>query len=973
MNSIGKIGLNFKGENEAFFRALYGNWESFYTKNIERSTDEVLKHFDDDELEIKLDSLELDLGHISEAHFAERFAELYKEKLAEAIQEHLYETSGTKIERISKSKMLSEILCHFLLYGSLPWNVEDKYKDINYLFLRVIKEEGAVLKQFLLTYGHYTSLQQRLVFQLEDASLEEGIRLIAPGESSFIISYVQFLQSKYKQMERPVIKESVHRNVVWEVVYAYLLNNQSSFFNKKSFIKYTVRSLSARHNTSYDQLLKIIATELENRYSNVKVTSELYSILNQLKREIPKQILEGTVSDIAKLYRVLAVTQQRNQKQWKDNKDVLVGILKKEDSCRRFLQYLDENEIIQLVKIVVPNDYVFITTYAKSLDRQKEKGVLQGKAGGEFRLLKWQIIFPILLESSSGFNRKYFVLRTLKKVASHYNLEIHEILAYFLSTEKERLTLDANLILLFGELFSELQLKSFQEKNEGFTNDPKGIVQYIRTKKELSENELAQWKVLLRNTEFREKILSELTSEAEHNNFIIMLFPQHSNVIVSYSKSLDIYQKKKALEGRTGGKFMQLKWKFIHAVLFEPQQQVFNKKYFVNRVLLRIAAHYNLKVEELIVFFYKEVIKPGNIFPFELIKVLKELYDEQLKKTIQQGISAVKTKTQSLPEEIAKKRLLYYFGTDSALFFFIKALAKEHEYVAFIEEILKAEMILRRQVAAELGIEPDNKRLLQLLMRFSGEYLAVNRITIMEQVMVYWFALISKNGKRPLFESRVQEIAKTNKLIKETLSTIAEFSEIINDGINKNESTMDKEELKSKKEELPKEEKLSTFVSNAGLVLLWPYLPRLFDMLSLTADNKFIDNEARIRAIFVMQYAVFGMTEFAEHELELNKLLTSLEADTAIPLSIELTDNEKDIINGLLNAVIQNWSKLSNTSIDGLRGNFLIRNGKLEEHEDFYQLIVEERAYDILLGSLPWSISTVKFSWMEKGINVKWR
>jgi len=122
-----------------------------------------------------------------------------------------------------------------------------------------------------------------------------------------------------------------------------------------------------------------------------------------------------------------------------------------------------------------------------------------------------------------------------------------------------------------------------------------------------------------------------------------------------------------------------------------------------------------------------------------------------------------------------------------------------------------------------------------------------------------------------------------------------------------------------------------------------------------------------------MQYAVFGMTEFAEHELELNKLLTSLETDTAIPLSVELTDNEKDIINGLLNAVIQNWSKLNNTSIDGLRGNFLIRNGKLEEHDDFYQLIVEERAYDILLGSLPWSISTVKFSWMEKGINVKWR
>lgn len=972
MNSIGKIALNLKGENEAFFRSLYSGWDSFYAKNIETPTDDVLMQFDDTDIELELNSIELDLGYISEENFAEQFAILYREKLAETIQAYLYNTADTNVKRISKSKKLSEILCHFLLYGSLPWNIDDKYKDINYLFLEVIKNEGAVLKKFLHTYGHYTSLQQRLVFQLDDASLEEGVRLIAPGESSFIVSYVHFLQSKYKKIERPVIKESAHRNVVWEVVYAYLLNNKSSFFNKKTFIKYTIQSLSARHNLSYNQLLKIIAAELESRYTDAGVSSELFTILNQLKREVPKEALEGSVTDMAKLYKVLALTQQRNQKEWKDNRKVLENILRKEDSCRQFLQYLNEPEIIQLVKIVVPNDYVFVVAYAKTLDHQKEQGVLQGKAGGEFRLLKWQIIFPILLESNgSGFNRRYFVLRTLKRVAAHYNLEVREILAYFLTTEKERLSLDENLQIIFEELFTEINAKSYKEEAVMFSSDFKVIVQYIREKRELSEKELSQWKTLLAAVVLREKVLNELNTETEHSDFINILFPEHSRIIVAYAKSLDIYQKRKALEGKTGGKFMQLKWKFIHAVLFEPKQQVFNKKYFVSRVLFRIAAHYNLKAEELITFFYKETIKQGNAFPFELVKVLKELYEEQIKISLKKEKSAIASKTVLLPEEKAKKRLLYYFGNDSSLTFFIEALAKEHEFVVFIEEVLKAEMILRRNITAELGIEPDNKRLLQLLMRFSGEYHSMSRTDIMAKVLVVWMGLIKKESKRVLFENKLRDVAKANILVKETLKTIAELSELGSDDY-KQENKTDMDEQSEKSDQL-KQENISTFVSNAGLVILWPYLSPLFARLSLTVDDKFVDTEARIRAIFVMQYAVFGLTKFAEHELELNKLLTGLTAGTPIPQEVELTENEKEVVDGLLRAVTQNWSKLGNTSIDGLRGNFLIRNGKLEEHEDFYQLTVEEKAYDILLGSLPWSISTIKLSWMEKGINVKWR
>jgi len=414
---------------------------------------------------------------------------------------------------------------------------------------------------------------------------------------------------------------------------------------------------------------------------------------------------------------------------------------------------------------------------------------------------------------------------------------------------------------------------------------------------------------------------------------------------------------------------MQMKWKFIYAVLFESRQQVFNKRYFVNSVLVRLSAHYNLKVDELVVFFYKEIVKPGNIFPFELVKVLKELYEQILKASTKKEIQVKSETIVSSHKDMAKKRLFYYFGNSPDLYFFIDMLANEYEFVVFIEEVLKAEMVLRRYVVSELGIEPDNKQLLRLLGRFSKGYNSLSKVLIMEQVIMYWLALIAKKDRERFFEHKLPIMAKTNKLIKETLNAISEAAEINIDSAERENS----KEIDNINKESAKDERLSTFVSNAGLILLWPYLPRLFEMLLLTSENKFKDDEARIKAIFIMQYAVFGLTEFAEHELELNKLLTGIDTEIPLPLSVDLTEREKEIIDGLLTAMIGNWSRLGNTSIDGLRGNFLVRNGKLEEHEDFYQLTVEEKAYDILLNSLPWSISTVKFSWMEKGINVKWR
>lgn len=165
------------------------------------------------------------------------------------------------------------------------------------------------------------------------------------------------------------------------------------------------------------------------------------------------------------------------------------------------------------------------------------------------------------------------------------------------------------------------------------------------------------------------------------------------------------------------------------------------------------------------------------------------------------------------------------------------------------------------------------------------------------------------------------------------------------------------------------------FVDNAGLVLLWPYLPRLFTMLDLLDDNGFRHTETQLRAVHLTLFLVSGDHTAPEHVLPLNKLLCGLDLSHPIGLDITPTEQETGLVHDLLYSVTQTWTPLKNTSIEGLRESFLMRNGRLERSSPSgpMTLHVESRAFDMLLDQLPWSISVVKLNWMPEALHVRWR
>ena len=161
-----------------------------------------------------------------------------------------------------------------------------------------------------------------------------------------------------------------------------------------------------------------------------------------------------------------------------------------------------------------------------------------------------------------------------------------------------------------------------------------------------------------------------------------------------------------------------------------------------------------------------------------------------------------------------------------------------------------------------------------------------------------------------------------------------------------------------------------TYIDNAGLVLLHPFLPRLFEGLGISKDTELLLPE---RALQLLHFLVTGKKSGHEYDLVLPKILCGIPLQQPVSGEIKLSRKETEEAEAMLEAAIGHWEALRSTSPEGLRESFLKRPGKLVlKDEDEWVLYVESRTHDILLDHLPWGISMIKLPWMKTILQVEW-
>jgi hypothetical protein len=165
------------------------------------------------------------------------------------------------------------------------------------------------------------------------------------------------------------------------------------------------------------------------------------------------------------------------------------------------------------------------------------------------------------------------------------------------------------------------------------------------------------------------------------------------------------------------------------------------------------------------------------------------------------------------------------------------------------------------------------------------------------------------------------------------------------------------------------------YIDDAGLVLLAPYLPALFERLDLLQPGAVLieGQEARSRAVHLLRYLATGELDAAEPRLLLPKLLCGLPTAEPVLAKAEPDAEMLATCDGLLAAVVANWPMLGNASVAALRETFLQREGRLLQAEGTWSLVVQRRGLiDHLVDHVPWSFSTVFHRWMPAPIQVTW-
>jgi len=160
------------------------------------------------------------------------------------------------------------------------------------------------------------------------------------------------------------------------------------------------------------------------------------------------------------------------------------------------------------------------------------------------------------------------------------------------------------------------------------------------------------------------------------------------------------------------------------------------------------------------------------------------------------------------------------------------------------------------------------------------------------------------------------------------------------------------------------------FVNCAGMVLLHPFLPRFFEGLGIAQKDKLLQPE---RALCLLHFLATGLRFAPEYDLSIAKVLCDVPLELTVSSRLELTAAEEEEAAALLAAVLRHWDALGDTSVENLRGSFLVRPGKLSQRDGEYVLQVETRSYDILLDRLPWGLGLIQLPWMQRILWVEWR
>jgi len=384
------------------------------------------------------------------------------------------------------------------------------------------------------------------------------------------------------------------------------------------------------------------------------------------------------------------------------------------------------------------------------------------------------------------------------------------------------------------------------------------------------------------------------------------------------------------------------------------------------------------KLDELVLFYFENGFLPWwgkAMLQPDLRSILLEWTTSEMPQVRAAEIAAA---LKQIISPAVVERMMNHLPQQIYFQFLRNIFRSETEFVnqvaLFLKELMPAETTTAKRAAVERPvhgfilntmIKNAGKLDTALLFQFIYEELKTNKVTA---AIVKTAAGKTGRPADPLKKDWQKFLAKEKKAAKKQITDPDKET-----GKLKYNKTID--ELKGENTNQKQREELAAivpegiYIENAGAVIIAAFLPALFEKLKITSNQNILNTNL---AAMIIQYAVSGNTKMEEHELVLPKILCGIDLELTVDTSKKITADQMQEADDMLSAVIEYWTVIKNTSLQGLRESFLQRSGKLSQVGNEWLLQVEQKPFDMLLQQLPWSISMIRLPWMNNLLKTEW-
>ncbi len=831
-------------------------------------------------------------------------------------------------------------------------------KSISRYWRKLIVTYPSLLKELLTYHGQLALVRNKLASGFSDVLLSDIIQLLTPQVKGFILSVINksgwfAVSANAKQSNlgaasvrtTPNVSVQPHllKQSMWEFTLSYLLVERGSQFNKKNYLASLLKQMAAHHNSDYHTLLMSMA-------ASIKASSSLYN-----------SEWVTLLTDLADSEQCHAEKNHPNQSQAKQVNLTVVSLQERESKSYIAVKSLKDFD-------------AYLALYAYFTGKQSQSSQ---QFSYNLRLLSMQnnlLLQRLLKESHAGLFQWQYVVNLLTNnqrqellkafVSLHYSGKTLSAtsessnLSYFMqavTSQVNRCSSSSKVNYLFTLLFTAVaaeQPVDFEQLNQDIEQASQSTIDKHNTPRP-SENNIEKGYSL--KQEHGLKPEKNVKSDPTPEQFLLAYFEQHK---------LSQHNQENA-----ANKTAVQQAKLISSIecLLATNHRGLKEILRNNMQIPSISAYLSQYLPERLLIKLVMLLQPtdyANVQAYSRLLINACYSDKQLN----QRFSGLRTALEKIHYQHIFQYLIVEGRSFNSTEFVIRFINNLASFVTNASTNITSKTT-SNNVTAELAV-------------FISEQLKVSN-SLVEQARKENIINILDTGAtnkslarkqhlpdvKPNISADANSSKKQSHVLEADLKTDVNIdlsikdNKLLNENLNK--PWMNNEQAANESEPIS--------ISNAGLVLATPYIPRLFNMLGLTSHGAFKQPKDAHRAIHLLQYMVNGSSQTPEYQLVLNKLLCGIKIATPVPYQVDISEQEKTTIEGMLNAIIQHWKALGSTSVSGLQQTFIQREGTLISQEKAWALTVEQSTFDMLLDQIPWSYSLIKFPWMEQPLHVQWR